>query len=393
MFVFCFFVAVSFFYPCHAALSPHAPTTGKTRGSTHHHHQSCATGCGNATGVWSSQQRFVATELDGSEAHASLELVLSLTVTAHCTSTGFMRLLDDSHRLVREVLLFGAWVNPDRFELNQVFIGQHRRPGGRISLVQASNGGGWEVTAIAGSERGEHFSFRTTITKISPTPLTPPSQLPNVLFLHVDDLGYADVNVPAFHGRTNVKTPNVARLAREGMTMTSYYAGANVCTPSRSALLSGRFPVKIGMENNNFRVLISTGQRAGLLPEYPVLSEVLQQQAQYRTGMTGKWHLGVGLGPKFPTLNNSVMDQSLMPWNRGFEDANYILPVGNGAGCSREASGTFPCSGSQLWVNGSIAEQPWRSENTTAILTRHALNFLGILCIVGMLTMVLCYLY
>ncbi|MEE4152814.1 MAG: sulfatase [Erythrobacter sp.] len=106
---------------------------------------------------------------------------------------------------------------------------------------------------------------------------------PNIVVIMADDLGWGDVGA---NGAELIATPHIDRLAEEGIRLTSFYAGANVCTPSRAALLTGRYPIRSGMQH-----VIYPHSEHGLPPEEVTIAEVLQQ-AGYATGMVGKWHLG-----------------------------------------------------------------------------------------------------
>lgn len=110
---------------------------------------------------------------------------------------------------------------------------------------------------------------------------------PNVIVILVDDMGYGDL---ASYGHPTWRTPHLDRMAAEGQRWTNFYAAANVCTPSRAALLTGRWPVRNGMTSDRRRVL--TARAAGGLPPTEItMAEMLKEQG-YRTGAIGKWHLG-----------------------------------------------------------------------------------------------------
>jgi uncharacterized sulfatase len=98
-----------------------------------------------------------------------------------------------------------------------------------------------------------------------------------------DDLGWGDIGA---NGAELIDTPNIDRLSSEGIRLTSFYAGSNVCTPSRAALLTGRYPIRSGMQH----VIMPHSDR-GLPSEEITIAEMLKE-AGYATGMVGKWHLG-----------------------------------------------------------------------------------------------------
>jgi len=75
---------------------------------------------------------------------------------------------------------------------------------------------------------------------------------PNIVIIYADDLGYGDLGC---YGHPSIRTPNLDRLAAEGMRFTDFYSAGEVCTPSRAALLTGRYPIRSGMCHDQFRVL------------------------------------------------------------------------------------------------------------------------------------------
>ncbi|MEB2780443.1 sulfatase [Algoriphagus sp. C2-6-M1] len=110
---------------------------------------------------------------------------------------------------------------------------------------------------------------------------------PNFIIIFTDDQGYGDLG--AF-GHPTIKTPNIDQMAVEGQKWTSFYVAANVCTPSRSAILTGRLPVRTGMYSNKRRVLFPDS--GGGLPAYENTIATLLKGSGYSTAAIGKWHLG-----------------------------------------------------------------------------------------------------
>lgn len=133
--------------------------------------------------------------------------------------------------------------------------------------------------------------------------------LPNVVVIFADDLGYGDLGS---YGHPTIRTPNLDRMATEGQKWTSFYVAENVCSPSRAALLTGRYPVRNGMATNGRRVFFPDSD-GGLPPSEITIARLLKQK-DYRTAAIGKWHLG-----HLPEY---------LPTNHGF-DTYYGIPYSN----------------------------------------------------------------
>jgi arylsulfatase A len=120
---------------------------------------------------------------------------------------------------------------------------------------------------------------------------------PNLIILFADDLGYGDLGC---FGHPTIRTPNLDRMAAEGMKFTNFYAAACVCTPSRAGILTGRLPVRSGMCSDKRRVLFPDSS-GGLPAEEVTLAEAVKAKG-YATACVGKWHLG-HLPRYLPTAN------------------------------------------------------------------------------------------
>ena len=128
------------------------------------------------------------------------------------------------------------------------------------------------TTAIAGASR-----------IASPAPAT----RPNVLFILADDLGYGDLSC---YGRPDYRTPVLDAFAKQGVKFTDNYAAAPVCTPTRCAYITGRYPQRlpVGLEEP---LKSSSADDVGLPPSHPTIASLLKGNG-YETALIGKWHLG-----------------------------------------------------------------------------------------------------
>jgi arylsulfatase A len=144
----------------------------------------------------------------------------------------------------------------------------------------------------------------------------------NICWIVADDLGYGDLSC---YGATAFATPNIDRLAREGVWFTHAHAASSVCTPSRYALLTGRYP---------WRSPLPTGVLGGLDPSIlvgvPTVAEFLQEHG-YRTVAVGKWHLGLDWTLKDGSRREINSDHAFVPQLEGSGwDVDYTKAYRNG---------------------------------------------------------------
>lgn len=119
------------------------------------------------------------------------------------------------------------------------------------------------------------------------TAATEESDKPNVVVIYLDDLGYGDVSS---YGQATLKTPNIDALANGGVRFTNGYASSATCTPSRYALLTGRYPWR----NSDAKILPGTAPL--IIDTTRMTLPKMMKMAGYHTGLVGKWHLGLGSG-------------------------------------------------------------------------------------------------
>ncbi len=162
---------------------------------------------------------------------------------------------------------------------------------------------------------------------------------PNVVFVYADDLGYGDLGC---YGSA-IKTPNLDRMATEGTRFSQFYSANPVCSPSRAALLTGRYPTRVGVP----RVLFPA-DTGGLATSERTLADVLKAR-NYRTMCIGKWHLG--------------RPAQYLPTSRGF-DAYFGIPWSN------------DMDPRPLMRDAEVIEEPAALETLTPRYTEQATGFI-----------------
>lgn len=173
----------------------------------------------------------------------------------------------------------------------------------------------------------------------------------NVVIILTDDQGYADVG--CFGGK-GIRTPNLDRMAREGMRFTDFYVGQAVCTASRAALMTGCYPNRVGLQGAlNHQSPIGISDDETLLPE-------LCKGRGYATAAYGKWHLGCF--PKF------------LPTRHGFDEW-FGIPYSNDNGPLHPTMRGLPPL--PLYENETVAERDPDQTQFTRRITDRAMDFIG----------------
>lgn len=185
---------------------------------------------------------------------------------------------------------------------------------------------------------------------------------PNVILIFMDDMGFGDLS--AF-GHPTIQTPNIDRIAREGQKWTNFYTASSVCSPSRGALLTGRYPVRIGLGGEKQRVFFP--ESIGGLPSSEITIAEMLKENGYKTGIIGKWHLGHL--PEF------------LPTKQGF-DSYYGIPYSNDMDAIKwSVKNLLAEPDINMWnvplmENETIIERPANQFTITKHYTEKAIDFI-----------------
>ena len=171
---------------------------------------------------------------------------------------------------------------------------------------------------------------------------------PNIIFIMADDLGYGDL---ACYGHPRNKTPYLDKLAKEGLKFSDYHSNGPMCSPTRAALLTGKYQQRFG---RHFESALSAKSPQIGLPEDAVVSPQVLKQAGYATGMYGKWHLGY--------------QPPHMPTHFGFDDFRGLL-TGDGDHISHISR-----SGNEDWYHNEKIEM--EDGYSSELITKHSIDFM-----------------
>ena len=186
-------------------------------------------------------------------------------------------------------------------------------------------------------------------------PAAPAPRPPNVVVIFCDDLGYADIGP---FGAQGYATPHLDRMAREGVKFTNFHVAQAVCSASRTALLTGCYPNRIGIHG-----ALGPQSTHGIHADETTLAEVFQARG-YATGMAGKWHLG--------------HHAPFLPPRHGF-DESFGIPYSNDMWPHHPEAkpGTYPPL--PLIEDGRVIDAevtPGEQEQLTTRLTERAVRFI-----------------
>ena len=195
------------------------------------------------------------------------------------------------------------------------------------------------------TERRFLLSLALTGTALAAAPV------PNVVLINCDDLGYGDL---ACYGAKDIRTPHLDRMAREGTRFTDFSVTSPLCTPSRAALMTGKYPGRVGLAAGVLRPDATTG----LAGSEVTLAEIVKPQG-YATACIGKWHLGFRPG--------------MRPMDQGFDRYYGVLH-----NLDKFETVVFEKEGGMPVLRGDTVEKrPAVPAEMTELYTAEALKFIA----------------
>ena len=138
-------------------------------------------------------------------------------------------------------------------------------------------------------------------------------QKPNIVYIFADDLGYGDLSC---YGAKDINTPNIDQITKKGIKFTEFYSASSVCSPSRAALLTGRYPQRMGINTVFFSESFT-----GIPDKEITIPEILKEKG-YATGIVGKWHLGHH--SKYLPLQHGFDEYFGIPYSNDMESVVYM---------------------------------------------------------------------
>lgn len=178
-----------------------------------------------------------------------------------------------------------------------------------------------------------------------PSQIVSAQRRPNIIFIYVDDMGYGDIGS---YGAKAIKTPNIDRMAAEGLRLTSFYSVSPICTPSRAALMTGRYAARMGVDQMRLANVLFPTDKTGLPQSETTVARALKDRG-YATACIGKWHLG-RVSP------HRAIDH-------GF-DYYFGIPYSN------------DMTPTPIMRNGDVVEEPANQDTLTSRYTEEAISFI-----------------
>ena len=208
----------------------------------------------------------------------------------------------------------------------------------------------WSLILLTGCSTGNEQAVKTSA--------------PNFIIIFADDLGYGDLGV---YGHPTINTPHLDRMAFEGQKWTNFYASANICTPSRAGLLTGRFAVRSGMASDRRGVLFPDSD--GGLPATEITIAELLKEKGYATAAIGKWHLGHL--PQYLPTSHGFDSYFGIPYSN---DMDRLTTVDYQEAFANPAIETFNVP---LMRGEEIVERPANQNTITKRYTEEAVQFIS----------------